>query len=144
MQCTFQYVGKVRGQGRPRFGKHGAYESPEDTEYKRVIAREYMEQGLPWFGDAALAVTITVVRHLPASTPKGIRSQPDTMKPDIDNIAKAVLDALNNVAYFDDSQVVTLTVREHPRVRMPDNKDFLRVTISTVSQATVYPYVFEV
>ena len=33
-------------------------------------------------------------------------------KPDIDNIVKAVLDALNEVAYRDDTQVVELQVRK--------------------------------
>ena len=32
------------------------------------------------------------------------------MKPDCDNIAKAILDSLNGIAYKDDSQVVELTV----------------------------------
>ncbi|WP_442855820.1 RusA family crossover junction endodeoxyribonuclease [Blautia sp. Marseille-P3087] len=43
-------------------------------------------------------------------------------KPDIDNIAKAVLDALNSVAYRDDTQVVELQLRkqysEKPRVEI--------------------------
>ena len=34
-------------------------------------------------------------------------------KPDIDNIAKAVLDALNGVAYGDDNQVTALEVSKH-------------------------------
>lgn len=33
-----------------------------------------------------------------------------TMKPDNDNIAKSVLDALNGVAYLDDKQIVELAV----------------------------------
>lgn len=32
------------------------------------------------------------------------------MKPDCDNIAKAILDSLNGIAYKDDSQVAELTV----------------------------------
>lgn len=144
MQCTFTFVGKVRGQGRPRFGKHGAYESPEDTAYKKAVADEYNTQEGLWFGNAALSVTIAVIRHLPADRPKRVKSEPDTFKPDIDNIAKAVLDALNGVAYEDDKQVVTLSVSEYPRIRTANDSDFMRVTISTVSQGTVYPYVFEV
>ncbi|MDF2537449.1 MAG: Holliday junction resolvase [Herbinix sp.] len=35
-----------------------------------------------------------------------------TKKPDIDNIAKVILDALNGIAYKDDTQVVTLEVRK--------------------------------
>jgi Holliday junction resolvase RusA-like endonuclease len=33
-----------------------------------------------------------------------------TKKPDADNIAKVILDALNGIAYRDDTQVVDLTV----------------------------------
>ena len=36
-----------------------------------------------------------------------------TQKPDADNIAKSVLDALNGLAYADDKQVVTLEVDKH-------------------------------
>ena len=43
-----------------------------------------------------------------------------TVKPDTDNIAKSILDALNGIAYKDDKQVVTLSVKkrydEVPRV----------------------------
>lgn len=35
-----------------------------------------------------------------------------TKKPDADNIAKAVLDGLNGVAFVDDSQVVALMVKK--------------------------------
>ena len=33
-------------------------------------------------------------------------------KPDIDNIAKVILDALNDVAYHDDTQVVSLSMQK--------------------------------
>ncbi len=45
-----------------------------------------------------------------------------TKKPDLDNIAKAILDALNGIAYHDDSCVTEVTVRklysEDPRVEV--------------------------
>lgn len=45
-----------------------------------------------------------------------------TKKPDLDNIAKAIADALNGVAYLDDSQIVSLNVSkvyaENPRVEV--------------------------
>lgn len=45
-----------------------------------------------------------------------------TKKPDIDNITKCVLDALNGIAYHDDSQIVRLTVEkfyaQQPRVEV--------------------------
>lgn len=41
---------------------------------------------------------------------KRMASYPQCSKPDIDNVGKAVMDALNGVAYRDDSQVWLLTV----------------------------------
>lgn len=66
----------------------------------------------------------------------------DTGKPDCDNIAKAVLDALNGVAFDDDSQVVTLVVRKYPRVRISSDDEYVRVTISDVDTNTLYPRVY--
>jgi Holliday junction resolvase RusA-like endonuclease len=36
-----------------------------------------------------------------------------TVKPDTDNIAKSILDSLNNIAYLDDKQVVKLEVEKY-------------------------------
>ena len=45
-----------------------------------------------------------------------------TKKPDLDNIAKAVLDSLNGIAYKDDSQIVSMVVSKkysnRPRVEI--------------------------
>ena len=36
-----------------------------------------------------------------------------TVKPDLDNLDKAVMDALNKVAYKDDSQIVAKVSKKH-------------------------------
>ena len=36
-----------------------------------------------------------------------------TKKPDADNVAKAICDALNKIAYVDDSQIVSLEVNKY-------------------------------
>ena len=45
-----------------------------------------------------------------------------TKKPDLDNIAKAILDSLNGIAYKDDSQIVSLLISkkysDRPRVEI--------------------------
>nr|DAJ52248.1 MAG TPA: Endodeoxyribonuclease RusA [Caudoviricetes sp.] len=72
----------------------------------------------PAFGPhEPVIVTIDVYRPLPDGRPRCVRSEPDTYKPDADNVAKLVMDALTGVAWADDSQVVDLHVRKHPRVR---------------------------
>ena len=35
-----------------------------------------------------------------------------TVKPDVDNILKACADAMNNIVYLDDKQIVDVTVRK--------------------------------
>lgn len=66
---------------------------------------------------APVILTVDAYRPLPESRPRRVRSEPDTYKPDADNEAKLVMDALNGLAWADDAQVVDLHVRKHPRAR---------------------------
>lgn len=65
-----------------------------------------------------IAVSVRVRRRLPRSAPKRVVSEPDTGKPDADNVAKLVMDALNGHAYEDDAQVTSLRVTKMPRSRV--------------------------
>ena len=75
-----------------------------------------------------LKVTIMAYYPIVKSTSKKKKQQMledlmfPTKKPDIDNIAKSILDALNKLAYRDDTQVVTLHMEKHyaedPRVEV--------------------------
>lgn len=121
MACvSFDVLGKVRGKGRPRFTRGGHAYTPKATrDYERSI-REAFENATvrppePFSGP--IAVCIMTYRQLPKSTPKSVFSEPDTHKPDIDNVAKIVLDALNGVAWEDDAQVVSLKVSKLNRTR---------------------------
>ena len=69
-----------------------------------------------------------------ASRPKGltfkskpIGRQPDIRKPDIDNLCKAVLDALTGVAWKDDSWVVELTATK--QMAATGEKPFTRIVL---------------
>lgn len=50
-----------------------------------------------------------------------MQSEPDIFKPDVDNIAKNVLDALNGVAFTDDRFVVSLLIEKRPRTRCEEH-----------------------
>lgn len=58
--------------------------------------------------DGPLAVSLAFVLPRPTSEPKR-RTRPATRRPDVDKLARAVLDALTGPAFADDSQVVSLT-----------------------------------
>lgn len=114
MEITFTVPGEPRGKGRPRFSKTGhAYTDSETRAYENKIIAYYRKScgafRLP--DEAFLAVSITAYLPIPKSASKSKASAMDSgdilpsRKPDVDNIEKAVLDALNGVAYKDDSRV---------------------------------------
>ena len=98
-------------------GKARGFSSPTEKAREQEIASEFILQAGTAKSefDGELHVTIDVQRSCPKGTPKYRQGEPDTYKPDADNISKLVLDALNGIAWKDDSQVTVLTVRKHPR-----------------------------
>jgi Holliday junction resolvase RusA-like endonuclease len=111
--------GKARARTgyNPRKGRITSYTPEKTVLYENLIKTCYMEQSKVFFeSDVALDIEICAYYEPPKSTSKKRqRSMLDweefpTKKPDADNIAKVVLDALNGVAYSDDKQVVNLAV----------------------------------
>lgn len=109
----------VRGKGRPRFGKGKVYTPRATREAEAIVAAAYADAGgvkLP--KGVPVQVIISTTRNVRGDLRKSQGdSQPDIDKPDADNIAKLVLDALNGVAYEDDAQVNGLCVFKQDRIR---------------------------
>lgn len=127
----FRVYGEVRGQGRPKadFIRKRVYKSKEDRAYEEKIKREYINSGGMNFGDRPLMMAVFSHRQLPKSKPKSLRQERDTHAPDSSNILKAVEDALNGIAYNDDSQIVCAIEVKMPRMRY-EYGDFIEVIIS--------------
>jgi Holliday junction resolvase RusA-like endonuclease len=66
--------------------------------------------------ETPLAIVLTVYQQIPKSVSKKKKQEMldgkirPTKKPDIDNILKSVLDSLNQVAFHDDTQIVSVEV----------------------------------
>lgn len=132
----FTVPGKPQGKARARtFYKPKTQGmssvTPEKTVlYENFISTCYLQiAGEERFADTAyIRIRIQAFYGIPKSSSKVKREAMlkgellPAKKPDIDNIAKAVLDALNSVAYRDDTQVVELQLRkqysEKPRVEI--------------------------
>lgn len=97
------------------------FRSAEADRYKDSAKRAASLAGLPQF-DGPVAVYIAL--H-PKLTKKGVAS---LARMDLDNCIKVTLDALNGVAYRDDSQVVKLMAEIGP----PAMGGALRVTVKGV------------
>lgn len=94
--------------------------TPENTVlYENLVKQSFLQQAEPdarWFSKEPLAIYITALYQIPKSMTKadrklvGCGKMFPTKKPDADNIAKVICDALNGVAYGDDTQIVKLVV----------------------------------
>ena len=120
---AFMVPGQPQGKGRPRVGKvagHVRMFTPPKTEsYEALIAlfAHQAMQGRPLIA-GPVRVTVDLVFAIPASWSKKKRAQAEqgaiwpTTKPDVDNVLKAVCDAINGVVWVDDVQIVHLTANK--------------------------------
>lgn len=140
MVHEFTIPGEPIGKGRPRFTRGGAtYTPPRTRDYEsRVQAcfdtEAYLHRWQMFQKGAGLTVEITAVFEPPKAASKAKRAQMlrgeirPCKRPDADNIAKAVCDALNGHSYPDDAQITALTVRKaygaenEVRVRVSDER----------------------
>jgi Holliday junction resolvase RusA-like endonuclease len=120
MKIRFTVMGKPQGKGRPRFTMTGHAYTPERTrEYEELVRRSYLKSARDQhFSNRAVMVEILAFFPIPKRANKQDRSMMEagelfpTSKPDCDNIIKIVCDALNGIAYRDDSQVVAVTCQK--------------------------------
>lgn len=116
----FWVPGVPVGKQRPRVTAHGTFTPVRTKDYERLIGRCYCAKADVRREEYVCPVKmmITVYVAPPKSMTKSMRERAlrndfaPTKKPDIDNIAKSVLDALNGLAYADDKQVCDLCVRK--------------------------------
>lgn len=128
----FTVLGEPKGKARPRFNtKTGHAITPEDTaNYETLVKWEYARQcaGIRFPDDAMLDMRIIAYYGIPKSKSNKVKMKMamheirPTKKPDMDNVVKIIADALNNVAYRDDTQIVDVQCRkyysEKPRVQI--------------------------
>ena len=120
---TIRLDGPPRGKGRPRFGRRGSFVAVW-TDKKTASYEDLLkEQGQLSMGAlpmrlGALSVRIEAGMPVPASWSQKKRQAAlsgdlsPTGKPDFDNIAKIVGDALNKIVWKDDSQIIVCAFRK--------------------------------
>lgn len=132
--ATITIDGKPRGKGRPRFVRAtgGTYTDNKTAAYEQYIKTLWLSNVGQRF-DGELYVHICAYYPIPASKPKKTQAAMregiirPSVKPDIDNVVKAVLDGLNGVAFKDDNQVIELVAEKW-------YSDEPRVTVSVMQQ----------
>jgi Holliday junction resolvase RusA-like endonuclease len=139
----FTIPGRVAGKGRPRIttiGGHPHAYTPIATLAAETRVRDaWTAAGEPWLGDVPLEAHITMWEARPRAhwttsgylSAAGRRMPYPARKPDLDNCAKLVFDALNGCLYVDDRQVVELVIARRWTVT-PDAPSCADVTVRTL------------
>ena len=105
-------------KGRPRFTRKGFTYTPQKTRDFEELVRFYFLQAvkIPKPLKNAVEVKICFFLQIPKSCSqkkkKELENTWHTKKPDADNLAKAVCDSLNGLAWIDDSQICKITIEK--------------------------------
>lgn len=115
---TFTVPGDPKPQGRPRFVRMGkfvrAYDPKTSVDFKSKVAFFGTQSGLKPH-DGAVMVSVDLYLKRPKAKCRKSDSPmklPCSKRPDCDNFAKAIADALTGIAWKDDGQIQTLNVRK--------------------------------
>ncbi len=114
---TFEVPGDPHGKGRPKFARRGnfvqTYTDKKTTSYEDLVrfhANIAMVDLAPL--ESAVAVYIYIKLAVPKSYSKKRTEaclsglERPIKKPDWDNVAKSICDAINGIVYIDDTQIV--------------------------------------
>lgn len=117
-------MGEPVAQGRPRIGRWGAFDPPKSRAYKDYIKNNIERPKEPF--SCPMLFELNIYRPIPKSTSKKkLQDMEDGLilpevKPDVDNYAKGVMDALSGIVWEDDNHVCDLIVRKryskNPRI----------------------------
>lgn len=122
----FHVPGKPQGKARartcynPNTGKHMSRTPDNTVMYENLIKDRYLQQANGFYLETGTPVTLRIVARFvpPKSKSKKIKQQMlngeilPLKKPDMDNIVKVVADALNGVAYHDDTQIALVIAKK--------------------------------
>lgn len=126
--------GQPVGKGRPRFVRATghAYTPTKTKDYEALVKRAYIIYNGHTMLTGPIRLDISAVYQLPKDKKRRatLAQRPYTGKPDIDNVAKVIQDALNGLAYEDDKQVVEMYVEK--RYCGEDEEPHVSVTVGEI------------
>ena len=117
MDLPFEPMPKLRPRFSIHHGRVLTHTPPKTKEFETMVAEYYrLAHSYTFEQHKPITVSIDFCLSVPASTSKKRKADmisgviKHTVKPDIDNLTKAMLDALNGIAWYDDAQITMLHV----------------------------------
>lgn len=107
-QFNFIVYAKPKAKERPRFSNGRVYTPKNTKDFENLIKLEAAK----YFKTPLTGPISCSILFYSANKNKKLDGKFKTTRPDLDNMGKAVLDALNGIAYIDDGQVAVLTMQK--------------------------------
>ena len=114
---TFVVPGKPRGKARPRLGRGGHVFSPDAGNFQsdvKALGLNSKNTNGAELAEGPVEMGIKIERQIPKSwSKKKQKAQlgaPAMGRPDINNVASAIFDALEGIFYYDDLQIGAVSV----------------------------------
>jgi len=124
-------MGQVRGKDRPRAvlrnGTINMYTTTETKNYEALIKHHLKTLENQFNTNPDIAVTVKITAFFRPLKSKKLHYA--LLKPDVDNVAKIVLDAMNGVCYADDKQVIDLHI-----AKVLDTNERIEVEITYIDE----------
>lgn len=121
-EIKFTIDGPVQAQQRPRFARKGrhvhTYDAKESRTYKAHVQKCAAPYAPEQLIDSAIELHIDIYHKLQKTGSKQLKADKlahrirPTVKPDLDNLAKGIKDALTGMMWKDDALIVDLVVRK--------------------------------
>lgn len=128
---SFFVTGSSVAQGRPRFRRTGnyvhTYDPAKSKSWKESVRWqniEYMRKEGKGMIEGAIEASLVFLLPRPKSLPKKVKDH--IRKPDIENLVKSIFDALEGIAYKNDSQICKMTVTKLYENKIPGVSIILR------------------
>lgn len=118
-KIIFEIPGEPVAKARPRVTKWGTHTPEKTVNYETLVKEMYAITYGQTMLEGELGIDIKLFFQIPKSTSKKKQELMEQGKirpvkrPDLDNCMKIITDALNGIAYKDDSQIVQATASKY-------------------------------
>lgn len=102
---------EVRAKGRPRFSKWGGAYTPKPTRDFEKLVSDWAKKSMGKKKPTEKAVRVMLNIYI--KRPKTNKTKQHTQTPDVDNLAKSILDGINEIVFVDDKQIVELQIGKY-------------------------------
>lgn len=113
-EISFYYEIEPVPKARPRLGRNGTYTPAKTKDFENAIKKITTEElASAFFPEFPKESPLFFQVEFYLKPPKKNKRVMPVVKPDLDNLTKTIMDALNGLAYNDDNQICKIKASKY-------------------------------